>query len=343
MKKTIIAVLALASVVACNKSEVLETTPAEAITFGSPFIENSTKAIDPSHPAVELAGFNVYGTVAYNGKVTNIFNGVEVSKTTPTNQGDAASTGGNYGYATDKTQYWVEGNTYDFAAIAGAAAATTDDNGMPATIAYTYDNTKQVDLLYAHKAYGVYNKPQTGSVASVNFTFDHLLSLVKFTFTNNYAQNTGFDIKVTDVTINNPYASATYTIANQTWAGHTSATTPLAFGNATADDAAAGAAALQLAVGAKASSNYQRLMIPGTYEKLLVSFKVEVIAKDSNGKYFTIDSNTYTDVEVPDVTFTPGYSYNLTANVTEELDAITFTVEKINAWRTPSTPDTEIL
>jgi len=338
MKKTIIAVLALASVVACNKSEVLETTPAEAITFGSPFIENSTKAIDPSHPAVELAGFNVYGTVAYNGNVTNIFNGVEVSKTTTTNQGDAASTGGNYGYATDKTQYWVEGNTYDFAAIAGATAATTDGNGMPATIEYT-DN--QTDILYAHDAYGVYNKPQTGSVASVKFTFDHLLSLVKFTFTNAYAQNTGFGIKVTDVTINNPYASATYTIADQTWADHTSATTPLAFGNATADDAAAGAVALQLAYNEKASSNYQRLMIPGTYEKLLVSFKVEVIAKDSNDNDFTIDSNTYTDVEVLNVTFTPGYSYNLTANVTEELDAITFTVEKINAW-TPSTP-TEIL
>ena len=342
MKKTIIAVLALASIVACNKSEVLETTPTEAITFGSPFIENSTKAIDPSHPAVDLAGFNVYGTVAYNGKVTNIFNGVEVSKTTTTNQGDAASTGGNYGYATDKTQYWVEGNTYDFAAIAGATAATTDDNGMPATIEYT-DN--QTDILYAYDAYGVYNKPQTGNVESVKFTFDHLLSLVKFTFTNAYAQNTGFDIKVTDVTINNPYASATYTIAgeNKGWAGHTSTETPLVFGNATADDAAANAAAQQLAYNEKASSNYQRLMIPGTYEKLFVSFKVEVIAKDSNGKDFTIDSNTYTDVEVLGVTFTPGYSYNLTANVTEELDAITFTVEKINAW-TPSTPeDTEIL
>lgn len=324
MKKTIITVLALAAVVACNKSEVIDMTPAEAITFEAPFIENSTKAIDPSHPAVELKGFNVYGTVNHAGTVSNIFNGVEVSKNTTTNQGDE-TTVGQYGYATDKTQYWVKDNSYVFAAIAGAKAAQVDENGMPLTVEYT---DKQVDLLYAYKNFGTYD----GTVKCVKFGFDHLLSLVKFTFTNAYAENTGFDIKVTDVTIKNPYASATYTVADKEWTGHVPADKALAFGNATADDAVADAAALQLGYNAKASSNYQRLMIPGTYEKLLVSFKVEVLAKDSDGKDFTIDANEYT-VEVADVTFDPGYSYNLTADVKEDLDVITFSVEKIGDWK----------
>lgn len=330
MKKTIITVLALASVVACNKSEVIDMAPAEAITFEAPFIENSTKAIDPSHPAVELTGFNVYGTVAHNGTVSNIFNGVEVSKSTTTNQGDEATTGGKYGYATEKTQYWVKDNNYVFAAIAGANAATVDDNGMPLTVFYT-DN--QVDLLYARNEFGKYD----GTVKCVKFGFDHLLSLVKFTFTNAYAKNTGFDIKVTDVTINNPYASATCTVADKEWDGHKTATESLSFGNATADNVPANTAAAQLAFGKSASSYNQRLMIPGTYEKLLVSFKVEVLAKDSNGDYFTIDANEYKDVEVAGVTFDPGYSYNLTADVKEDLDVITFSVEKIEGWKKEDT------
>lgn len=331
MKKTFIAVLAIASVVACNKAEVIDAPASQAITFDAPFIDNSTKAIDPSHPAVELTGFNVYGTVTRESVTTNIFNGIAVSKSTTTNVGDA-STLGTYGYSEQYTQYWVEGNSYAFAAIAGGTAATADANGMPLTIAYTYDNSKQVDLLYAANDYGTYTKPTTGETASVAFAFKHLLSLVKFTFTNGYPANSGYQIKVTDVTINNPYASATYTIADKAWSGHTTASAALPFGNAATEATAEGAAAEKIALTKSASSNYERLMIPGTYENLLVSFKVEVIAKDSAENEFTIDANTYTDVEVPNVTFAPGYRYNLTANVTEDLDVITFTVESVKGW-----------
>jgi hypothetical protein len=324
MKRTLIAILALAAVAACNKAEVVEMNQSEAITFEPPFIDNSTKAIDPSHPTVALTSFNVYGTVAHNGNVSNIFNGVEVSKSTSTNQGDAG-VGGQFGYATEKTQYWVNGNVYDFAAIAGATASTSDENGMPLTVDYT---DTQVDLLYAHNEFGKYD----GTSKCVKFAFGHLLSLVKFTFTNGYATATGFKIKVTDVTINNPYLSATCTLATKTWDKHTASTKALTFGNATADNVADNTAAAQLVAGKSACSYNQRLMIPGTYEMLLVSFKVEVLAKDSAGNDFTIDTNEYNDVEVPNVTFTPGYSYNLTANVTEELDAITFSVESIAGW-----------
>ena len=235
MKKAFVAILTLTAVAACNKAEVVEMNQSEAITFEAPFIDNSTKAIDPSHPAVELTEFNVYGTVAHNGNVSNIFNGVLVSKNTSTNKG-TSSTLGQFGYATEKTQYWVNGNVYDFAAIAGATASTTDGNGMPLTVNYT-DN--QVDLLYAYNDFGTYD----GTNKCVSFAFNHLLSLVKFTFTNGYAAATGFEIKVTDVTINNPYASATCTLADKSWNGHTESAEALTFGNATADNVAANTAA----------------------------------------------------------------------------------------------------
>lgn len=341
MKKTFIAVLAIASVVACNKAEVIDIPVQQAITFDGPFIENSTKSIDPSHPSVDLDGFNVYGTVTRETVTTNIFNGIPVTKNTNTNTGTAGSLG-TYGYATEYTQYWVEGNSYAFAAIAGGTAATVDANGMPLTIAYTYDNAKQVDLLYAANDYGTYTKPTTGETASVAFAFNHLLSLVKFTFTNGYPSDSGYQIKVTDVSVNKPYESATYTINGGTWDSHNASSGTLPFGNATTSETVEGAEATKIALAGSASSNYERLMIPGTYTNLLVSFKVEVIAKDSADNEFTIDKNIYTDVKVPNVTFEPGHRYNLAANITEDLDLITFTVQSVAGWAEGTVPSVPV-
>ena len=128
MKKTIIAVLALASVVACNKSEVLETTPQKAISFENPFVENSTKAIDPSLTATTFNEFLVYGTITKEDASANIFSGVTVSKNISDNKGTTNATYGTWGYGSQYTQYWVENNDYAFKAIAGveSTAITTD-------------------------------------------------------------------------------------------------------------------------------------------------------------------------------------------------------------------------
>ena len=118
MKKAILAVLALASVVACNKSEVLEVAPQKAISFGNPFVENATKAIDPSLTATSenFNTFKVYGKVTTNaGGSTNIFNGVDVYKTAKAVT-DIASTSSWY-YSASYVQYWLANATYDFAAV----------------------------------------------------------------------------------------------------------------------------------------------------------------------------------------------------------------------------------
>ena len=62
MKKIFILLLAIATLAACNKSEVVDVNPGEAIQFGNAFVDNATKAIDPSITTLTLDGFTVYGT-----------------------------------------------------------------------------------------------------------------------------------------------------------------------------------------------------------------------------------------------------------------------------------------
>ena len=83
MKKIFILLLAIATLAACNKSEVVDVNPGEAIQFGNAFVDNATKATDPTYGAVALEKFNVYGTVtgAGNTNVVNIYNGTEVTGT----------------------------------------------------------------------------------------------------------------------------------------------------------------------------------------------------------------------------------------------------------------------
>ena len=52
MKKTLFAILALAAV-ACNKADVIDSNPGEAIQFGNAFVDNATK-VDPSYSANDI-------------------------------------------------------------------------------------------------------------------------------------------------------------------------------------------------------------------------------------------------------------------------------------------------
>ena len=83
MKKVLIAVLALAAV-ACNKAEIVEQTPANAIAFESVFVDNATKAAyDASYnnTAGNLSEFEVYATITgEEGNTANIFKQEKVVK-----------------------------------------------------------------------------------------------------------------------------------------------------------------------------------------------------------------------------------------------------------------------
>ena len=338
MKKTILAVLALASVVACNKSEVLEVAPQKAISFGNPFVENATKAIDPSLTHGDngtFTTFNVYGTLSNGTATTNIFNGVAVNKTTT--ETDAIGGGEAWYYSASNVQYWIPGNTYKFVALANGTVTESDANGMPVKISYTADGTQ--DLLYTKTA-ETESPDQSGFDGTVKFTFDHLLSKVVFKFTNNYAADASFVIKVTDIAIKNAAASGVYTVAGGAW--DKAGSKEFTFGNAPTTATAAGAEADYIASEKSLNSNFERLLVPGEYSELQIAFKAEVYLKQGD-KYTLIDTKDYTQagkylVPADDITIEAGKAYSFNVEIGDELQPIKFGVETLNGF-TPATPE----
>ncbi len=184
--------------------------PRQAIGFGNPFIENATR-VDYS-TAGTLTKFNVYGTVTGTAGTVNIYNGVEVTGTIGT---------ADWSHDAQYNQYWIPGADYDFAAIVDATVATEDTNGMPLTLTTQADdategNMNLKDMLYA----SAHVEDATADQDRVNFNFSHLLSKVKFTVTSNATG--GYYHTVTGIKIAN-FESGTYTIANDSWAGSTTA------------------------------------------------------------------------------------------------------------------------
>ena len=325
MKKAILAVLALASVVACNKSEVLEVAPQKAISFGNPFVDNSTKApIDPSltHGTDgTLTEFNVYGVLKNsNNAQTKIFDNVEVTKTKKETT-DISGTN-TWFYDGDAVQYWIPGNKYTFAALAKGTAATYGADLLPATVSYTADGT--TDLLYATSKVDI----TTGDVdfsSNIAFTFNHLLSKVKFTFKNEYPADSKLVVTVSNIQITNAIASGVCTLSTKSWDNtDENATTPISFGNIVSTATEQGAdAAVVTAAGLE--SNFERLLIPGQ-SSFAVTFDAKVTLNN-------VLVNSYTGATVTvDGGLQPGYSYNFVGTIGKTLDKITFSVEKVNGY-----------
>lgn len=189
----------------CNKAEVIEVNR-QAITFGEAFVDNATKATDPTYGAVDLTKFNVYGTVTGTAGTVNIFNGVEVT-------GSVGETVWSYG--SEYAQYWIPKANYAFAAVVDATVASDDEYDMPVTLSTVVDEDGNLkDMLYASAA--VANA--TADQGPVNFTFAHLLSKAQFTVTSNTAG--GYYHSVTGIKVSN-FETGTYDVAAGTWTGST--------------------------------------------------------------------------------------------------------------------------
>ena len=216
MKKTFIALLAIASVVACNKAEVVSVAEGDAIEFGNAFVDNSTKAdaaTDPSYSTtgngVALTQFNVYGAV----NSVNIFNGNTVTK-------------GNADYGSAWTlngakQYWIAGADYKFVGVVDGnktvdetvvTKTNLDEAGLPNTIEYYTDGKTDLlcDVITVDDAAAPY-----GIVA---FNYTHLLSKINFAVKNTTsADATNYRFVLTSAKLTNVYKSAVYGVDSDAW------------------------------------------------------------------------------------------------------------------------------
>ena len=198
MKKLLILSLALAAAVSCSKEQTIGQPDPVAIEINDVFVNNSTKANDISKD--NLNDFGVYGFVkALNTNTEGmLFNNVRVAKE-----------GNKYIYSPE--QYWIGNAQYYFAAFApydNAEWTYTSKDAQNGTI--TFDNQEaeaNQDFLFAYTKPAVTPNKITSAEkpGAVGFTFKHMLSRIKFSFTNGFEEGSNISLKITDVTITNAH------------------------------------------------------------------------------------------------------------------------------------------
>lgn len=300
MKKIFLAVVALAAMTACSNDEFVSVDRAP-INFGEAFVDNATRATDPTYGGTKtLDHFYVYATVTGNQGTVRIFGGEEVTGTVGSNDDDADGVmTPNIWTCSTKTEYWVPGADYKFAAVVdywSIDAKNADDTlGLPKIIGYSTDiangDVYQKDLLYATAEVTDASADQ----GPVNFTFQHLLSKVQFTVTSTAQGSYSHSIK--NITVKN-FQNGDYIIAYDAegndisyWTGITPKN--ISFGNIDG-----------VTNGSKTNAT-QMLLIP-TNEDFVVSFDVEVW---KNGTKISSEPKTVTVTDKPLV---KGNAYNFT-------------------------------
>ena len=297
MKKIFFSALAALSLVACVQEAVVDTPQGEAIAFENAFVDNATRA---TLTANNLEEFKVYGIVNNTSGV--VFDGTLVSKK------DGA-------WKYDGVKYWIPGQDYYFAALAPVTtnwdldteAATTAGPGV-----LTFNNNGEEDLIYAK----AYQPALSSGNPPVGFTFNHLLSKVKFSFTEGFEEEY-INVNIKNITLAAPgTASIDLTQSTLSWAAY-GTKVPYAYGELSG-----------LSATAKATDDL--FIIPG-YPEYTITFDVVVWQTGEYGKKQVFKKNA----TVEGLTFEIGKAYNLTAAinpVTLALETIEFKVDEVEDW-----------
>ena len=292
----------------CSSDENVEmANNKNAIEFKT-FVNNSTRTTNDA-TADNLMKFKIWGRFESKDGT---------KKGAPFVARDMTKTGGVWSYGTPLV-YWEKDYKYSFQALAPHNAYTfTAPTEYGEWGSLTFDNkTGETDLIYATNDFGLYNG---GSCpAAVNLTFNHLLSRVRFQFTNGMDDGSG--VYVSDVKITNAYANGTAALAASIDAVVWTTSNPqdLEFGNMTGK------------VDDKTGRSDHKYMIPTTTATdYTISFKVTRVHHGV--------TDVYDHTATVSLALQPNKSYQLTAtldkkniNPDEELCPIEFKVS-VNSW-----------
>ena len=318
MKKLFVALLAVAGLTACFNEEVVNVADQRTPIAFDTFVENATRAaVDPSTTTESLDGFKVWGFMDdVTGKV---FEGEEVT-----------GTKGNFTYA--NTAYWLPGHDYYFAALAPIGGNwtlnTENASELGAGIVNFINADGSEDLLYAAN---VESAPNLGEAKTVNFTFSHLLSKVKFTFENIFA-NPNYTVEVRDIKITDAPKGGSIDLAVENWWDNndwilTDDTLGLEFGTTGLIYAPNNEDGLAT----KQESAVERLTIPaGADYEYNITFTVDLyIGGLKEPDTFNLTS------KVTGLALEMGKAYNFKAAINQEvlnLQEIVFDVEEVKNW-----------
>lgn len=289
-----VAVVALSG---CSQSEILEVAEGRAIGFSS-FVNNNTRAaITEIAGTDDLTEYYVYG---YHTDNIPVFENVKVT----TN-------------GTEYTAYWEQGKTYNFAAYSDGNSKIDSDISFSSTedkltiSNYTPDNDN--DLVAAIAEELTCSDPSTQG--KVGLTFKHLLSQVKFTFTNTDSRS--YTMKISDIQIANAIKTAkveftgTGSTAVPVWSGSPTGSGVPAYEFDDLND-----------IAADGTHETECLVIPQSNENLQVTFTAtfwDNASSEENpirtGKFVASLKYTGSTSGTTANEWTAGFRYNYTAEV----------------------------
>ena len=327
MKKLFIAILAVAGLAACSQDMTLETPKGAAIAFDNAFVNNSTR-VATDITVGNLQDFGVYGSVEKEVD-SEIQQGLIFTNQRVYKSGDA--------FIYSPAQYWIADALYDFVAIAPyqengdgktptwTYATTTEGDAKNGTLTFYNDRAAaNQDLLFdsaARTTQDITSKPD-----AVSFTFNHLLSRVKFTFVNGFASGSNITLKITDVHITDTYKSGTIAIAN----GAVADTWTAADNTLNVDFNDAGTEFLAAAGGSASTEHHYLIPANATYN---ITFNVEL-------KQAGVSLDTYERTATVALDMVKGQSYDLKATLNQnntsdegQLYPIEFTVTSVENWQ----------
>jgi hypothetical protein len=227
------------------------------------------------------------------------------------------------GWCYDNTQYWQSGNTYHFHAIAPYCSSTDERNwsfqvnstdkskGAIHFVNIKTDGTAsgEQDLVYS---YQTATGKSTGN-SKVDFTFQHLLSRVKFRFAGVSGNENYGDIRVKDITITDAYSEgdieiindksiSSETIEDSPWTVSANDRTSLSFGGG----------ASTFTTGQTDSKD--KFLIPNVLDAVV--YHVTITFEYNNNEIVK-------EVALPEITMVKGCSYIYVINVKSNADGLT--------------------
>ena len=329
MKKSMFLLgIAAAALASCTNEEVVEVAQNRVIGF-STFVNNGTRAVSEVTND-NLTSFYVFGDYGSESSWTRVFNNTQVN---------GGKVGDNSIWTPVLTAYWQPSQSYLFGAYSNGNANTTAafDAATNALTFSSYDVvSNQKDLIAALGNYTT--DTDVSNEDPVNLEFDHMLSQVKFTFTNTDSYE--YTMKISNIQIASAITTATgtYNSTGASWNGGTANGT---YTFASLDDIA----------DADPTNETDLFVIPQGNENLKVTFTAtlwdEAHSEDNPNATGTFQGSLkYTKDKVEgteDNKWTPGFCYNYTAEINgsmlhpggdpdEEMYPILFNVDAVEGW-----------
>lgn len=317
--------VAVAALSSCSNNEVLDIAESNAIKFSNTFVGKPTRGVT----APELTTDNLKEMYVFASNDDGLVfddNPKLVYRIGETNE---------WGY--DNLVAWKANKNYNFVAYAGKdlegkVVANTGNKSLKfSNIVVDGSEDNQFDLLYSNTK-SITTTAVNGN-SKIDFTFEHLLSMVQFTLKSGFGETT--QVKIKDFKFYGLRTTETYD-ASQVSPAWTSTSTANTIGD-TKFTSADEEIAKYDAVATKDVVNSwvvipQQNVASGKVE--MVTFTVNVVDGESDTQIGT--EKTF-KAKIPSITWEKGYRYNYIFTITPEQmgvadQYITFDAPKVTEW-----------